>query len=133
MSLKREAVLKEYEREIIRDIGIRVECRKGQALFSVGQTAENVYLLESGLVVIDDGTGEGLHSKAGSMRGPGELVGLDEALRGALRTSRAVAISDVVLFSVEKKDFQGLLTCDPFLFSRIIKICNYRNQRPVLS
>lgn len=113
-----------YEMELLRDAGIQVQYQKGQQVFVAGQAAESVFLLESGVAGIYDKSGI---KRGGRMVENGELLGLEDVLRGVLRTYSVIAVSDAVFTSVGKKDFQGLLDYNPFLLSRIIKFCSAWN------
>ncbi|MCL6478943.1 MAG: cyclic nucleotide-binding domain-containing protein [Peptococcaceae bacterium] len=111
-----------YEIELIRDVGSRNEYKKGQVIYSPGDVAENIYLVESGLVRLYRPDGEGGRFTAGNLRGPGELIGMAEALYGIVRTCFAGALEDVALISVKKEDFESLLNCDPFFLSKVIRV-----------
>ncbi|MFZ5633181.1 MAG: Crp/Fnr family transcriptional regulator [Bacillota bacterium] len=117
-----ELSVKEYEVELIRDMGSRIEYKKGQVVYSPGDSAESIYLVESGLVRVYRLAGEGRRVTVGSIRGPGELIGLAEALCGTVRTCFAGAVEDVALISVTKEDFINFLSCNPFFLNKVIRI-----------
>lgn len=116
----KEPGLQEYEKEIIRGIGSRVEYKKGQVISSPGDNTGEIYLIESGLVKFYRLDGEGRRISLGCIKKPGDLLGLAEAFCDIERTCYTGAVDDVVLISVEKKDFQDLLDCDPFFFRKIL-------------
>lgn len=116
----RKTGLQEYEKEIIRGIGIRVEYKEGQVIFSPGDDNRNIHLIECGLVKNYRMTREGRRILVGSVKKQGDLLGLAEAFCGVERTCYTGAISDVVLISVLKEDFQDLLDCDPFFLKKIL-------------
>lgn len=118
----RELELREYEKEIVRGIGRRVEYKKGQVIFRPGEDTGNIYLIESGLVDFYSLDKEGRRVSLGSLKKPGELLGLAEAFCGIERTCYTSAVDDVVLVSFEKVDFQELLDCDPFFFRKILQM-----------
>ncbi len=120
-----EPKLEEYEKEIIRGIGTRVEYPRGQVIFSPGSPAGNVCLIESGSVRIYSLGGDGQRTVEG-VRRAGELLGLAEAICGVPWTRYNGAIDDVALVSVLKEDFQNLLACDPFILKKILGILAFR-------
>ncbi|HEY5428201.1 MAG TPA: Crp/Fnr family transcriptional regulator [Solirubrobacteraceae bacterium] len=68
--------------------------RRGQALFTEGDRAERVFLIESGWVLISSTSPEGREIVLG-IRGSGEIIGEMSMLDGAARSATAVAIGDV--------------------------------------
>jgi CRP/FNR family transcriptional regulator, cyclic AMP receptor protein len=68
--------------------------RRGQALFTEGDRAERVFLIESGWVLISCTSPEGREIVLG-IRGSGEIIGEMSTLDGEARSATAVAIGDV--------------------------------------
>ena len=114
--------LAEYEKEIIRQAGSPVAHKKGAVFFRPGDSADKVYLIEQGWVKIFRLTMEGRKVTVGSIRHPGELMGLAEALHRGERTCYAGTISDVTLTAVRRADFQEILLCEPQLAIKIAKL-----------
>lgn len=68
--------------------------RRGQALFTEGDRAERVFLIESGWVLISCTSAEGREIVLG-IRGSGEIIGEMSTVDGEARSATAVAIGDV--------------------------------------
>ncbi|MFZ5643010.1 MAG: Crp/Fnr family transcriptional regulator [Bacillota bacterium] len=121
----RERVLREYEREFLRDIGRRVEYKKGRILFRAGESAGKIFLVENGQVGVGRISGDELNMSVERLRRPGELVGLC-AFFCSDRSCDAQALSDVTVLSVDRDDFQELLNSDPFFLKSIMSILHER-------
>ncbi|MEW5952910.1 MAG: Crp/Fnr family transcriptional regulator [Bacillota bacterium] len=115
-------LLAEYEKEIIRQSGSPVMYKKGSIIFRPGDAADKVYLIEQGWVKIFRLTMEGRQVTVGSIRHPGELMGLAEVLYRGERTCHAGAISEVTLIAVRKDDFHEMLLGEPQLAIKIAKL-----------
>jgi CRP/FNR family transcriptional regulator, cyclic AMP receptor protein len=68
--------------------------RRGQALFTEGDLAERVFLIDHGWVLISCTSTEGREIVLG-LRGPADIIGELSALDGEARTATALAIADV--------------------------------------
>ena len=68
--------------------------RRGQALFTEGDRAERVFLIERGWVLINCMSPEGREIVLG-IRGDGEIIGEMSTLDGEARSATAVAMGDV--------------------------------------
>lgn len=78
----------------LRTEGRRVRFRRGQALFTEGDVADRVFVIESGWVTIIS-VGPGGREIVLGLRGPGEVIGELSALDGAPRSATALAAADV--------------------------------------
>jgi CRP/FNR family cyclic AMP-dependent transcriptional regulator len=78
----------------LRRDGHRRHFRRGQALFTEGDRAERVFLIERGWVLISCTSPEGREIVLG-IRGGGEIIGEMSTLDGEARSATAVAIGDV--------------------------------------
>jgi CRP/FNR family cyclic AMP-dependent transcriptional regulator len=78
----------------LRGEGRRVQFRRGQALFTEGDLAERVFVIERGWVMISSIAPGGREVVLG-IRGPGDVVGDLSALDGAPRSATALAVGDV--------------------------------------
>lgn len=105
--------LDEHEKSLIREYGAVVHYPKGQIIFSAGDTADRIYLVEEGFVKIYRITTDGRRVTVGCMRTSGELMGLAETLYHGERTCFAGAINDSTLVVVRKKCFERLLLQHP--------------------
>ena len=77
-----------------REQGRPVSFRRGAALFSEGDVADRVFLIEHGWVTLGMATPAGGEVILG-LRGPGDVVGELSALDGEPRTATALAVDDV--------------------------------------
>jgi CRP/FNR family cyclic AMP-dependent transcriptional regulator len=68
--------------------------RRGQALFTEGDIAERVFLIERGRVLISCTSADGREIVLG-LRGPGDIIGELSALDGEARSATALVIADV--------------------------------------
>ena len=111
--------LEESEKNIIREYGTVVHYPKGQIVFSAGDTADRIYLIEEGFVKIFRITTDGRRVTVGSMRSPGELMGLAETLYNGERTCFGSAINDSTLVVVRRRRFEELLKKHPSLAIKV--------------
>jgi CRP/FNR family cyclic AMP-dependent transcriptional regulator len=80
--------------DALRGEGRRVQFRRGQALFTEGDLAERVFVIERGWVMISSIAPGGREIVLG-IRGPGDVVGDLSALDSAPRSATALAVGDV--------------------------------------
>jgi len=111
--------LDEVEKSLIREYGTVVHYSKGQIIFSVGDTADRIYLIEKGFVKIYRITTDGRSVTVGSMRSSGQLMGLAETLYHGERTCFAGAINDSTLVVVRKSCFERLLLQQPSIAIKV--------------
>jgi CRP/FNR family transcriptional regulator, cyclic AMP receptor protein len=78
----------------LRGEGRRVRFRRGQALFTEGDVADRVFVIDSGWVTITSLAPGGREIVLG-LRGPGDVIGELSALDGAPRSATALAAADV--------------------------------------
>jgi CRP/FNR family transcriptional regulator, cyclic AMP receptor protein len=78
----------------LRAEGRPVRFRRGQALFTQGDRAERVFVIERGWVLITSLAAGGREIVLG-LRGPGEVIGDLSALDGTPRSATALAIGEV--------------------------------------
>ena len=80
--------------DALRSEGRRVRFRRGQALFTEGDLADRVFVIERGWVMITSIASGGREIVLG-LRGPGEVIGDLSALDGAPRSATALALGEV--------------------------------------
>ena len=78
----------------LRHDGHRRRFRRGQALFTEGDIAERVFLIETGRVLISCTSSDGREIVLG-LRGPGDIIGELSALDGVARSATALVVADV--------------------------------------
>ncbi|MBO8136517.1 MAG: Crp/Fnr family transcriptional regulator [Desulfotomaculum sp.] len=114
--------LSDIEKMMIREAGTTVHYSKGHNIFSAGEVSDRVYLIEKGYVKIYRLSMDGKRVTVGSMRSPGELMGLAETLLGSERTCFAGAITNTSLVVLHKNKFEELLAQQPILAIKISKL-----------
>jgi CRP/FNR family transcriptional regulator, cyclic AMP receptor protein len=80
--------------DALRSEGRPVRFRRGQALFTEGDRAERVFVIERGSVIMT-GTAPGGREIVFGLRGPGDVIGDLSALDSAPRSAGAVAAGEV--------------------------------------
>lgn len=80
--------------DALRAEGRRVRFRRGQAMFTEGDLADRVFVVERGWVVITSIAPGGREIVLG-LRGPGDVIGDLSALDGAPRSATALAAGEV--------------------------------------
>jgi CRP/FNR family cyclic AMP-dependent transcriptional regulator len=78
----------------LRQDGRRRRFRRGQTLFTEGDRAERVFLIEGGCVLISCASPEGREIVLG-LRGRGDIIGELSTLDGEPRSATALAVDDV--------------------------------------
>lgn len=78
----------------LRGEGHAVTFHRGRALFTQGDRAERVFVIERGWVMITSVASDGREIVLG-LRGPGDVIGDLSALDGAPRSASALALSEV--------------------------------------
>lgn len=114
-------VLNDAEKKLIRKAGMVMNYPKGHTLFSAGDFADRVYLVEDGYVKIYRIASDGRRVTVGCIRSPGELMGLAETLYHGERTCFAGAINDVRAIVVRKSRFEELLETEPQLAIKVAR------------
>ncbi|TYO93894.1 Crp/Fnr family transcriptional regulator [Desulfallas thermosapovorans] len=123
---KADPVLTGAEKTLIRQAGTVVRYPRGHVLFAAGDIADRVYLLESGWVKIYRISADGKRVNVGSMRSPGELMGLAETLLGVERLCFAGAISNVTVVVLTKNNFERLMAKHPSLAVKVATLLAIR-------
>lgn len=119
-------VLDDLEKKIISDAGSTVHYPKGHVIFATGDISDRVYLIQSGWVKIYRLSADGKSVTVGSIRSPGEMMGLAETLLGVERTCFAGTICDVSMVTLTKTRFEELLAQHPFLGIKVAKLLAVR-------
>lgn len=119
-------VLNYEEKKLIRKAGMEMNYPKGHTLFSAGDLADRIYLVEDGYVKIYRIASDGRRVTVGCIRSPGELMGLAETLYHGERTCFAGAINDVKAIVVRKSRFEELLETEPQLAIKVARLLGAR-------
>ncbi len=124
--LRSDPMLSDLEKNIIRLAGSTVRYPKGHIIFAAGDISDRVYLIESGWVKIYRLSADGRRVTVGSIRSPGEMMGLAETLLGMERTCYAGALEPVTLVVMTKNKFEELMVQHPFLAIKVAKLLGAR-------
>jgi CRP/FNR family cyclic AMP-dependent transcriptional regulator len=95
--------------------------RRGAALFSEGDVADRVFLIERGWVTLGTATPAGGEVILG-LRGPGDVVGELSALDGEPRTATALAVDDVEAVVAPARLMVAMLARDPELAGELLRL-----------
>ncbi|CAA7600678.1 RmlC-like jelly roll fold [Acididesulfobacillus acetoxydans] len=120
------AALDDLEKVLVRQAGSLVHYPKGHIVFAAGDIADRVYLIESGWVKIYRLSSDGHRVTVGSIRSPGEMMGLAETLWGGERTCFAGAIDNVTMVVLRRNKFEELMATHPFLAIKVAKLLGAR-------
>ena len=96
--------------------------KAGESIFLQGASPNAVYLVANGRVKIDRVTQEG-HESILCMRGSGDYFCPVPLLDGGEHLGRAIAVTDVTLFWVERDEFMDLCQDSPELLSVVQGDC----------
>lgn len=113
--------LDEIEKMIIRQAGSTVHYPKNHVIFAAGDIADRIFMIESGWVKIYRLSNDGRRVTVGSIRSPGEMMGLAETLWGGERTCYAGAIQNVTMVVIRKNKFEELLATHPALALKVAR------------
>lgn len=119
-------VLDEIEKMLLRQAGSTVHYPKNHIVFAAGDLADRVFLIESGWVKIYRLSSDGRRVTVGSIRSPGEMMGLAETLWGGERTCFAGAINNASLVVIRKSKFEELLARHSPLALKVAKLLGAR-------
>lgn len=119
-------VLNDMEKMLIRKAGTTIQYPAKHTVFTAGDISDRVYLIESGWVNMYRLSAEGKKVSVGSIRNPGELMGLSEAILGMNRTCFACTIGKVSMVIVAKQDFEELMEQHSFLAIKVAKLLGAR-------
>jgi CRP/FNR family transcriptional regulator, cyclic AMP receptor protein len=105
----------------LREQGASRSFRRGDALFSEGDVADRVFLIERGWVALRTITPAGGEVILG-LRGPGDVVGELSALDGEPRTATALAVGGVEAAVVPARLMSDMLGRDPELAGELLRL-----------
>ncbi|MBO8128566.1 MAG: Crp/Fnr family transcriptional regulator [Peptococcaceae bacterium] len=115
-------ILDQPEVAAILEEGTVVRYPKGQIIFSADEVADRTYYIEDGYVKIYRLGFDGREITVGSIRNPGELMGVSETLYHGKRTCFARAIADVKLVLLSREQFDSVLQKHPELAVKVASL-----------
>jgi CRP-like cAMP-binding protein len=92
--------------------GVLRHYRRGEVLFTEGDVAERLFVLQQGWVLIRSSAADG-HDVVLGLRGPGEVLGELSALDGKPRSATAVAADDASVVVTPVHVLRETLEADP--------------------
>jgi CRP/FNR family transcriptional regulator, cyclic AMP receptor protein len=95
--------------------------RRGAVLFSEGDVADRVFLIEHGWVTLRTATPAGGEVILG-LRGPGDVLGELSALDGEPRSATAVAVEDVEAVVASAGELSAMLRRDSELARELLRV-----------
>lgn len=101
--------------------GVRHRFRRGEAMFSQGDFADRVFLIEQGWVKISHASPDGRETVLG-LRGPGEVVGELSTVDRAPRSAAAVTLGDVEVLVVPGRVLEQALQADAAAALELLRI-----------
>jgi CRP-like cAMP-binding protein len=96
----------------LREHGTVRRYRRGEALFSEGDIADRVFMLESGWVIVRSAAIDGEDIVLG-LRGPGEILGELSVLDGKPRSATAIAVANLQAIVAPAEQLTRTLASDP--------------------
>lgn len=105
-------VLGEEQRRELRRRATPRRFARGAALAHAGQVGDRVFVLTAGHVKLTRITPEGRDVLL-ALRGPGDLVGEQSAIDGAVRSATITALDPVEALAIAPADFLGYVTAVP--------------------
>ncbi|MEJ2695820.1 MAG: cyclic nucleotide-binding domain-containing protein [Candidatus Sulfobium sp.] len=114
----------------IRALAVRKTCKKGELIFSEGDTADYVYFIETGRVSIF--IRKFTDQEEIATLGPGEFFGEMAIFHKDKRTASVAALTDTTLLSIDRNVFMNFLQADPSAAHKINTVLARRNEELIL-
>src|SRR5262249_17772282 len=102
--------------------------RRGDVIYLPGDVSNRVYFLKGGRIKLT-GLSEDGHEVLLDLIGPGEIFGEVGAIQETPRTTAAQAVEDVLLFEMDRKDFETFVLSHPEIALRVLKRVSFRLKR----
>jgi CRP/FNR family transcriptional regulator, cyclic AMP receptor protein len=88
----------------------------GSVIFETGDKADHLYVVQEGKVEIR------VAGDVVEIVGPGGIFGEMAMIDGSVRSADAVAVEDAVVFAVDEKRFDFLITQTPFFARTVMNV-----------
>lgn len=115
--LKRMPAFRRVAEPALRLIADLIEIQyanQGETLYRVGQPANKLYIVESGLVNFEELNRFGARRTVGRV-GPGEVFGIQAFLRGIPYDQTAIVAEPVTLFALDREALERLMNEHPYV------------------
>ena len=118
------SLLSSLDRKVLDQVMIEHRYAAGELVVREGQYGDVAYLIWSGRVAVVQGD---LYNPSSVIyRGPGEVVGEMSLIDNKPRSASIVALDDVRLLGIHRKDFFELLQIDPNFSTNMMEILSNR-------
>lgn len=121
--LKRQVLFEDLDNRSLEKIAQRLRIlnfKKGETLFSEGDEARGIYLINSGKIEITKATPDGWRQTIAHF-GPGNFCGELSIIENRKHEAKAVATENVSVYLLSLEDFQRIEKEDLLLASEILK------------
>ncbi|MEZ4595264.1 MAG: cyclic nucleotide-binding domain-containing protein, partial [Chloroflexota bacterium] len=118
------SLLSSLERRVLDQVMVEQRYKPGEIVVHEGQYGDIAFLIWSGRVAVVQGNfanPAGVH-----YRGPGEVVGEMSLIDNKPRSASIVALDDVRLLGIYRKDFFELLHIDPNFSTNMMELLSSR-------
>jgi CRP-like cAMP-binding protein len=105
-----------------------VEIRRGETLFSEGETGDSLYIVLSGKLKLGHRAADGRHNLVAIM-GPSDIVGELSLFDPGPRTATATAVTDVRLARLKKVSLRPWLNNRPEIAEQLLRVLARRLRR----
>lgn len=118
------SLLSSLDRKVLDQVMIEHRYAAGEIVVREGQHGDIAYLIWSGRVAVVQG--DFFNPASVNYRGPGEVVGEMSLIDNKPRSASIVALDDVRLLGIHRKDFFELLQIDPNFSTNMMEILSNR-------
>lgn len=118
------SLLSSLDRKVLDQVMVENRYKPGEIVVYEGQHGDIAYLIWSGRVAVVQG--EFSDPASVNYRGPGEVVGEMSLIDNKPRSASIVALDDVRLLGIYRKDFLELLHIDPNFSTNMMEILSSR-------
>ncbi|MCC6603139.1 MAG: cyclic nucleotide-binding domain-containing protein [Anaerolineae bacterium] len=118
------SLLSSLDRRVLDQVMIEHRYAAGEIVVREGQHGDIAYLIWSGRVAVVQG--DFYNPASVNYRGPGEVVGEMSLIDNKPRSASIVALDDVRLLGIHRKDFFELLQIDPNFSTNMMEILSNR-------
>ncbi|MCA9917736.1 MAG: cyclic nucleotide-binding domain-containing protein [Anaerolineales bacterium] len=118
------SLLSSLDRKMLDQVMIEHRFKPGEIVVHEGQIGDIAYLIWSGRVAVVQG--EFINPASVNYRGPGEVVGEMSLIDNKPRSASIVALDDVRLLGIYRKDFFELLQIDATFSTNMMEILSSR-------
>ena len=108
------------EREVVAKMLVKKEYKRGETVFSESEDGESLYVLKKGEVKACKVSPDGELFTLTLMK-EGEIFGEMSFLDGRPRSATVVAVSDIEVLVLERKDFEKIVEAHPWVVYKLMR------------